>query len=517
VRGRITAAATSQPLHRVRVTLNGPAQNPPTGVTDAEGRFEITTVPAGSYSVTASRAGYLTIQYGQRRPREAGRTLEIKEGEIVERIDIALFRGAVLAGRITDELGEPVAGVRLEAMDFRYVRGRRMLIQAGIATSNDIGQFRISGMEPGTYHLRASTTEMWTGDNDSNETFAYAQTYYPGVSTSDNAQSVTLAVGQEVSSLDFPLSVGRAVKVSGVVTDAGGNPLASQRVSLERVTRTVGGALFSSGGPGGGAATSGPDGSFEVRNLSPGEYMLTSGNFQAENVRMSIIVADADVTNLQLTPRRGGIVSGQIVTDEATPPPFATSSIRLTPIRTDLALQIPGGSGEQVVRPDWSFRIANIDGPHLIRAATLPSEWMLKAVLLGDKDVTDSPLDIQRGPVETDGFRLVLSRRGAVVSGNVVDGGDRPLADSTVIVFAADPARWGSATRFVRAARPGRDGRFAIGGLPPGAYRAVARDFVVEGQWEDPTFLDSLANEATRIELAEGETKRLTLKVEPKP
>src|SRR5687768_16780436 len=75
VRGRITAAATGEPLHRVRVTLNTSDPNPPSGVTDTRGDFEIAGVPAGSYSLTAARAGYLTIQYGQRRPREAGRTI----------------------------------------------------------------------------------------------------------------------------------------------------------------------------------------------------------------------------------------------------------------------------------------------------------------------------------------------------------------------------------------------------------------------------------------------------------
>ena len=71
VRGRVTSAATGQPLHRVRVTLNAPNPNAPSGVTDTKGIFEILNVPAGSYAVTATRAGYLTIQYGQRRPREA--------------------------------------------------------------------------------------------------------------------------------------------------------------------------------------------------------------------------------------------------------------------------------------------------------------------------------------------------------------------------------------------------------------------------------------------------------------
>lgn len=121
IRGRVVAAATGRPLHRVRVTVDTKRPNPPSAVTDTRGIFEITDVPVGSYSLTATRAGFLTIQYGQRRPREAGRTIEVRAGEAAEGIDIALFRGGVLAGRISDEAGDPSSGARVEAIELRYV------------------------------------------------------------------------------------------------------------------------------------------------------------------------------------------------------------------------------------------------------------------------------------------------------------------------------------------------------------------------------------------------------------
>ena len=45
IRGRVTAAAMGQPLHRVRVTVNAASPNPPAGVTDTRGVFEIVKVP----------------------------------------------------------------------------------------------------------------------------------------------------------------------------------------------------------------------------------------------------------------------------------------------------------------------------------------------------------------------------------------------------------------------------------------------------------------------------------------
>ena len=84
LRGRVVAAQGGQPLHRVRLTLEGVAQNPPTTVTDLRGEFGFTGVQAGTYRLTATRAGYLTLQYGtaaaardrtpdQHRTRTAGR------------------------------------------------------------------------------------------------------------------------------------------------------------------------------------------------------------------------------------------------------------------------------------------------------------------------------------------------------------------------------------------------------------------------------------------------------------
>jgi len=107
IRGKITAAADGHPLHRVRVVLNGSTPNLPTAVTDERGAFELTEVPPGTYTITASRAGYLTTRYGQRRPLEPGRSVAISSGETVDGVDIRLARGATLAGRIADDAGEP--------------------------------------------------------------------------------------------------------------------------------------------------------------------------------------------------------------------------------------------------------------------------------------------------------------------------------------------------------------------------------------------------------------------------
>jgi hypothetical protein len=512
VRGRVIAAATGQPLHRVRITMAGSVSNPPTAVTDTRGRFEVTDVPPGTYSITAVRAGYLTIQYGQRRPREAGRTLSVSSGQTIEGVDFALPRGSVLAGRITDELGDPASGARVEAIELRYIRGRRVAVAAKITNTNDAGEYRLSGLDPGAYQIRASITEVWEGD-DGKETYVYAITSFPGVTSADQPQSINVPLGQEVSGLDFRLIPGRAARITGIVEDANGTPMAAQVVNLDRITRTVGGALLSAGF--GGTTKTDARGAFEISKLAPGEYQAYSGG-PNDRTSVPVILNDGDVKHVVLTPRKPTGIAGSIVTDDRTVPTFPAARIGILPVATDAESLLPtwGEPRTQPPRPDWTFRVVNMDGHYLVRVTGLPDDWMLKSVLLGGRDVTDTPLAIARGGADVEGLQIVLSRKGATVSGDVVDSSGAPGADATVLLFAENRSLWGVASRFIRAVRPNDRGRFSIRGLPPAVYRAIASDAVIEGQWEDPEFLQSLMKGAARVELADGAAETITLKMD---
>ncbi len=296
IRGRVTNAA-GEPLHRVKVTLVTSVPNPPSSVTDTRGEFEITGVAAGSYYLTATRAGYLTIQYGQRRPREAGRTIPVKPGEIVEGINFALPRGAVLAGTITDDVGEPYQGVRVEAVEFRYVRGRRVPVQAAAATTNDLGQYRLSGLA--ARHVSSFAPRPLTrGRTRRARTRMCMRT--PTFRESPEAirrSSSNLGVGQEMASLNFGMRAGRPATITGVIQNANGEPMASQAIGMDRATRGIGGALVSLGG--GGDTRSDKAGAFEFKNVPPGEYVVYSGA-GADRVAESVVVADGDTKSIVL-------------------------------------------------------------------------------------------------------------------------------------------------------------------------------------------------------------------------
>ena len=108
------------------------------------------------------RNGYVSLQFGQQRPFERGRPLEIANGQMIDRVDFALSRGSVISGRVTDVLGEPVPGIHMLAMRYRYMpTGDRQLVPASPSGSfktvtNDLGEFRVSGLMPVLYLLSAN-------------------------------------------------------------------------------------------------------------------------------------------------------------------------------------------------------------------------------------------------------------------------------------------------------------------------------------------------------------------------
>jgi len=80
-------------------------------------------------------------------------------------------------------------------------------------------------------------------------------------------------------------------------------------------------------------------------------------------------------------------------------------------------------------------------------------------------------------------------------------------------VFADDASLWGPGTRHIRTIRPDDSSRFTITGLAPAVYRAVARDYIQNGQWLNPEYLESLRASSTRFEITEGGSATISLRL----
>src|SRR5690606_32301086 len=224
IRGRIVTADTGTPIRRAQVrATSGAARGARLAVTDAEGRFELRGLAAGQWNLIASKAGFVAMRYGQRRPFEDGTPIRLDAGQALDGVDFILPRGAAITGRVYDEFGEPVANARLQVYRYQVVQGSRRLVPVRVtAQSDDTGAFRLYGLMPGDYYVSAVLRALPVDDPD--DPTAYAPTYYPGTGSAAEAQPVRLGLAEEAS-ISFGLLPVRVATISGRVIGSDGMPL----------------------------------------------------------------------------------------------------------------------------------------------------------------------------------------------------------------------------------------------------------------------------------------------------
>lgn len=523
IKGQVLSAETGRPVRRVQVSASSSEFGSRSVSTNSEGRYEFRELAAGRYTVTATRSGYLRLRYGQKRPGEAGRPIELHEGQTFEQVDFALPRMSVLAGRITDEVGDPLANVSVFAMQKRYFRGQqRMVPTSPQARTDDTGQYRLLGLEPGDYYVMATTRETWTAEHDDKQRIGFGPTYYGGTANVADAQRIKVGLGQEISAIDFGMVPGRVARISGIATTSSGLPLGGESIRMSQEFRGPG-TMSSFGFPGGKVLA---DGTFTINNIAPGEYKLSlrapaDGDRSAEALSTNVLVSGADIEGLMLVTSAGGSVSGKVVFEGG--PPTApgensTTDTSSAPMRVTVQALDPDAWYERTgadagrVAADGTFELTELSGAHRLTIGPLPTGWGVKSILLGGVDLTDVPLEV-RGGQKIDGLTIVLSNRMPTLVGTLTDDRGQP-AEGTLIAFPVDEAKWMESSRLVRTARPDQAGRFEFRLLPAGDYLVAAVDYVRDGDWNDPAYLEALREKAEKVTVREGETPTVTLTLE---
>jgi protocatechuate 3,4-dioxygenase beta subunit len=541
IRGRVVSPEGT-PVRRAQVRAqSGELRANRLASTDAQGRFEFKDLPGGRWNLTASKAGFMTLRYGQRRAFEAGSPIDISDGQVVERADFSLPRGAAITGRVFDEFGDPVANARVQVMRYQMVQGTRRLTPSGGGDqSDDTGAYRIYGLPPGDYYVSA-TLRAGNGPfvDDQNDATSYAATYYPGTGNVAEAQRMTLGIGQEQPNVNFALQPVRTVKISGMALDSSGNALTNGMVNLLPADGAgIGGGAVVFGFGGNGRVRA--DGSFTIANVSPGTYTLMAvagpgggrggggfafrigggpgaaggplGPMDIEFASMPLVVSSDDLTGLTLVTSKGASISGNVVAAEGSVAKLSTNAITIV----GQGAQFQPGPFQNrpaQVDADGNFVLFNLTGQKFIRVNGLPAEWTLKAVTFNGVDVTDSALEF-RGSAQTSGLQVVVTDKVSDLNGKVMTAKGDVTRDYTVVVFPDDPAKWAFPSRFVKTARADQQGQFRIKALPAhDRYLAVAVDYLEDGEGGDPQFLEQIKDRATRFALSDGESKAIDLKL----
>jgi Carboxypeptidase regulatory-like domain len=493
-------------------------------LTDESGAFELTELPAGRYTLTVSKTGFVTLSYGQRRPLQAGTPLQLGEGQQMGGIEIRLPRGSVIAGHVFDESGDPMPGATIRVMRYQYAQGERQLAPVGSAQSDDLGAYRVWGLNPGDYYVSAVARNPGVGPGgrfgfqsgrgaaagrgallgpaqpDELQT-AYAPTYYPGVGSIAEARPITVGVGGESMDVNFNLLLVRTARITGTVTNPDSSPTTSGVVSL--TPEGIGGRGRGPAGADFGGRISW-DGSFAIANVPPGRYTLRARGNDTEIPQYAaqpLTVMNADLTNLTVVLYPGATISGTVAFEGTN---ADLTQLRITAPSSENATIGPNPNAR--VDNDGRFTLTGVPaGSHWIRSNGLRG-WSLKSVVVDGRDVVDIPIDLRSGQ-QLSNVSIILTSRQTEINGTITNEQSAPLTDFTVLAFPTDSDLWRSLARQIMTARPDQHGRFQIRGLPPGNYYLTAVDPAEQGEWFEPAFLEQQRNGAARLLLGDGDVK----------
>ncbi len=319
--GRVVEADGTSPVAGTIVTLSLPGFAPQRVLTDGQGRFAYRGLPKGSFSLTATRPGFVDGAHGRLRPGGTPMTVELTDNVRTSSADILVWRHAAIAGTVLDENSAPLVGAPVRALRRDYSGGRRRLTDSGFDTTDDRGQFRMGSLEPGEYivvlpftqrpsldammrGLRETERSMGparggaatftvrvegapiggggnmmfmassdggvppAGTDADGQPLTYQTEFYTAALSASRAIAITLQAGEERTAVDFTLTPVRALSITGMVVGPDG-PAANTQMQLipadaEDLVSPIEAAT----------ATTDTNGQFEFTGVPAGQYVL---------------------------------------------------------------------------------------------------------------------------------------------------------------------------------------------------------------------------------------------------
>jgi hypothetical protein len=338
--------------------------------TDAEGRYRLAQVPAGSFRVAPLAPGYVAPSESPN-PFESGKAVNVREDETVENLNFSLARGGVITGKVMDASGKPLVEQRLSLMKLE-ANGRKTNWNPSYEFSyymlmtDDRGIYRLYGLPEGRYIISAGSG----GPNDTSGRVrgnSYLRTFYPDTTDENQAKAIEAAPGSETKDIDIRL-INNTVKgytVAVRVLDNETNaPLVGVSVSYMpfRGERMMGGINM---------ATTDALGVARFDGVMAGRYGVSFFNvgpqpneYFSEPVVFEVV--DSDLEGVELRAQRGATISGKAIIEGTNDQALMARLTELwisaysRPLNPRTTPAMPSFGGNFKLNRDGSFRVSGL-------------------------------------------------------------------------------------------------------------------------------------------------------------
>jgi hypothetical protein len=473
--GVVVNAATGGPVLRAHVVLfsfTREKQATYGAMTTAEGKFSVTGLPAGNYAITVNRLGFVFNQRGSN-------GFFLKAGDHKEGVTLKLTPTGAVSGTVMDADGEPVENCNVMAESNHGDFGTR---------SDSQGKFRIGGIIPGKYRIKATPDELQTPPEirtDGSTEVHYSQTYYPNTLDEAGAAKVGVEGGAETSGIEIRLARTPIVRVSGKVT---GMPPGAEGVFLmvqrgPDITQSSGVGFVRNNGW---SSSGGPvkkDGTFALWRLAPGPYRIgvqwnSPAGQMAAAAPVDIVVGDSNIDGVELRMAPAADLTGQVdyESDDARPaaPPEETQPARRnTPQVLLQGIDGTNWAANGQVDSTGAFTLAKVP-PGRYQVTWNGGFGYVKSMRLGTTEIAGHTLDLSGG-VAGVALTVVISAQFGSVSGTVQTDG--AATAGLMVVLLPDSQEQDGRGRYA-SNNLATDGSYSFDDVVPGTYKlaVIAQD-----------------------------------------
>ena len=478
---------------------------------------------------------------------------------------VLLPRGAVLAGRLTMEGGEPLSNTQVVAIPMRLATaGGAALAAPQEFRTDDRGEFRIYGLAPDSYLVAAlpafgrggeiqrrsdqeldlimrrlqqrSTPAPGQAAAAASEALqatskaGYAPTYFPGTAVAAHAAPTTVRTGDVRDGLSFTVSPVPMATVSGTVIGVDGVPTQGVRLSMEPVGPPMPNTVLRT--PRLIPPTAASKGEFAVTGVSPGRYRLrarsggvtlgpdggpgsTSLAAQTQWALADLTVTGADITGVTLALQQGRTFSGTLVAEgPGAPTSWKGTMVAIQPIALGGTAFI--STRQFSVGDDGRFLVGGLEPYDYEVRVTLPpaaasAGWTIASIRHQGRDIRDAPVTFADGAL--DGVEVVVTTAVTELTGRLTSESGTPATDYYIVAFPDDRALWHPASPRVRIMRPAADGLFVTRDLPPGTYRIAALIDVEDDEPRRREFLESIYDAAIAVTVKSATSTKQDIRI----